>query len=758
MKLDIFIEKYIRWIIKNKWAVFGAVFFLLLASLFSLNFIKVDFSAENFFPHDNQIIKEFRYYSNFFPGEDRTISVFIDHKGPVNARLLKDMKNIEDILKKAGLTSLYHLGNAPKISLSHSEKGFYLKSQPLFPENLSDRTFYQKNKKELDSPFIRGIIINPGTSLYPVHGVIPGELNHFKGRIHLIKKIKKALKPLNRPYYLLGYPVLRSEFTNLILLDQLKLVPIAILIGIIILFIYFRNLYDIIISYATILAAVLVTLSLLAVFSFSFNNLFTVTPLIIIVVGLSDMVHTLIQYKNSIKNNPGLPHVQIIIITFQHTVRACFLTSITTAIGFLSLLFTNVASIQQFALITAAGIMILYLFFITLFPLLLLFNSNYHKKTGYVLNNHRLYSKLFTFTVKHKRKILALFILLFVGMFFSLFRLETGGVIVDDLKKDNPIYQNFRKIEKLFGAIFTINLLIEPVQSDLFTPENLFQLSLLEKEIKKHEGVQKVLSPLTLYREFYNKTGNSSRPFQFKDSEVTLFKTIINNTDYNLLKSVYDGKTQKGRMIIFINDVGFNKIKLLTRHIAQTDKKYKSMKITTTGTVLLMSTAYDIIINNFLKTLFIAIAVIFLILLLSFKSFKLALLALIPNFFPLFFVLAILGLFKIEVKPSNILVFNVIFGLAVDDTIHLISWTDRQIKQHKNSKTALLSALTNCSPAIIMTSIGFSAGFSILMFSSFINLFYMGLLLSLSLLAALAADLFLTPVLLLISYKEKPTR
>ena len=114
-----------------------------------------------------------------------------------------------------------------------------------------------------------------------------------------------------------------------------------------------------------------------------------------------------------------------------------------------------------------------------------------------------------------------------------------------------------------------------------------------------------------------------------------------------------------------------------------------------------------------------------------------------------------MGLMNIDLKVSTSIIFTISFGIAVDDTIHFLSKMKIELGKGKSILYALKRTYLSTGKAIVITSIILCGGFLTLIFSSFLGTFYIGLLVSLTLVFAVLADLFLLPILLLIFYKKK---
>ncbi|MEO0403867.1 MAG: MMPL family transporter, partial [Bacteroidota bacterium] len=147
--------------------------------------------------------------------------------------------------------------------------------------------------------------------------------------------------------------------------------------------------------------------------------------------------------------------------------------------------------------------------------------------------------------------------------------------------------------------------------------------------------------------------------------------------------------------------------------------------------------------------LLIAFALISFVVFLMFRDVRLVLISLIPNAFPLLLIGGLMGFTGVYIKVSTSIIFTIAFGIAVDDTIHFISKLRLQLNKGHSMLYALKRTYISTGKAIIVTSIILCGGFFTLIGSDFLGTFYIGLLISLTLLFAVIADLYLLPVLLL---------
>lgn len=179
--------------------------------------------------------------------------------------------------------------------------------------------------------------------------------------------------------------------------------------------------------------------------------------------------------------------------------------------------------------------------------------------------------------------------------------------------------------------------------------------------------------------------------------------------------------------------------------------------ITGVSVVLAQSTSY--MVSNLLTSIIIAILVISVIMSLLFRSVRMVIVSLLPNFIPLLCTAGIMGFAGIPIKPSTILVFSIAFGISVDDTIHFLAKYRQEIK-HKpwDIRGSTLVALRETGISMIYTSIMLFFGFIMFTLSSFGGTIALGLLVSITLFIAMLANLVVLPSLLLSMQKLLTTK
>ena len=215
-----------------------------------------------------------------------------------------------------------------------------------------------------------------------------------------------------------------------------------------------------------------------------------------------------------------------------------------------------------------------------------------------------------------------------------------------------------------------------------------------------------------------------------------------------------------GRLKGRIKDKGSKAVgvknKLLNDYIEHSNLKHIQTRVTGSSDLIDKSNSY--LTENMLMGLSLDIAVLMLIIGLIFRSWRMMLLSVLPNILPLCMIAGLMGWAGVEMKVKISIIFSIAFGIAVDDTLHLLSRLKVELSKGSNLPMAIRVTYFSTGKAMILTAMVIAAGFATLMLSDFKSTFYVGMMISLTLIFALISELILMPVLLLVFYGRKASR
>ena len=195
----------------------------------------------------------------------------------------------------------------------------------------------------------------------------------------------------------------------------------------------------------------------------------------------------------------------------------------------------------------------------------------------------------------------------------------------------------------------------------------------------------------------------------------------------------------------------FNQVKAdIDQAFVTVIQQYPSSEITITGGLALLMQLADYISWSQVRSLGMVIAIISILLIFIFGTFRIGIMSIVPNLTPATLTFGLLGLFDIPLDSDTIIIAPVIIGIAVDDTIHFITHYRGEILKTPSIYKALVNTVKEVGQAITFTTLILGFGFFIMAFSTNTSLVKVGIFGSLAIFVALLCDLFLIPALILI--------
>jgi uncharacterized protein len=440
------------------------------------------------------------------------------------------------------------------------------------------------------------------------------------------------------------------------------------------------------------------------------------------------------------------------------------LTSVTTAIGFLSLLTANISPVKDLGVYTAIGVFIAFFVAFTLLPATLYLmpipklqqTQKYNKAWNSVL------MFLFFYVFRNQKKIVISFIILVLLSFYGISQIKINAKILDDIPETDRIKKDLKFLENNYAGIrpFEMVISITDTSKSVFDYEVMIEIDKIEKYLSSNYGLRYVISPLTMVKSL-NKALNGGVIDYFKlptEKEMSKINSKIKMVRHRQeFKSMVSESTKELRLTGRMDDMGSFLVGKKNEELERFLNENINQKIITTrltGSALLIDKNNEYLSANLLQGLGIGFVFIGIIVWFMFKNLKTVFIFFVPNIIPLVFIGGIMGLTGIDLKVSTSIIFTIAFGIAVDDTIHFLSKLKIELNKGKTMLVAIKNTFLSTGKAIVITSIILSGGFLTLLLSDFGGTFYTGLLVGLTLIFALIADLFLLPVLLMSGSKK----
>lgn len=557
--------------------------------------------------------------------------------------------------------------------------------------------------------------------------------------------------------YQTGMPLVSRALRTFTETDFLRLPPITFLVIAVILFIFFKNLRGILIPIGSVVIALIWTFGLMAWTGTPLSMMTIIVPVFIIAVGTAYCMYILPEFMEALKQSKSSRETAY--ICFTEVRFPTVLAVITTSIGLGSMIISRISAIRDFALFSCFGIwsmlVILIIFLPAVFSLLPVPPKRPEKRALAKDIFDPILRKIIQFNLSYRRVIFPVIAVIALLGIIGIFQIKVETNPISYFRADTDVSQNFFDISENMAGSFPINIVISSGEGSYFEdPDHLRMIFRMQRYLEAQEGVDKTISFVDYLQLTNYATNQYHKAYYAIPKEPFQVRMLINSYKSMLGQDMFERFMDK--------DISKANIMLLT-HISSSrdfiaikkrierylDKNYsQEVDIQVTGFGIVISESSNLLTEGQVKSLSITLVLIFLIMFFLFISFKVGLIAVLPNCFPIIVNFGLIGWLGIELSVITSLVAGIAIGLAVDDTIHYLVKYDREFKKDLDKNRTLQDTVLTIGKPIIFTTLTISIGFSILMFSQFKPTAVFGMMIVVTMVSAMAADLILLPSLI----------
>jgi len=564
---------------------------------------------------------------------------------------------------------------------------------------------------------------------------------------------------------IVGRIVGQDHYITTMVREMLFFLTASILLLAVFLWFGFRSVHGVLVPIAVVGLSILWQVGLMTALGKPLGILTMLLPTILFVVGISDVVHILECYLDEIRS--GVPRIRAIAITYHEVGLPTFLTAITSGIGFATLGTASIPPLQEFGLYTALGVLLAFLLAFTLLPALLILTDPVKllpiTDKGSPWDVHL--PGLFRWTIAHRRSILLAFGAISVLGIVGASRIKVNNYLLEDLPNSDPLKQGFVWFEERFGGVrpFEMEVTVVDNTSTIWDLEALRAMERVHTYLDTAYGVDGIVSPVTVMWSL-NKAFNGGDPAYYRlpddpdECRRLAKRTRLLGKDMIGSITSADGRTARisGRSVDEGGYVHQGKNTRLEAFIrSATDPTV--VRFDQTGMAYLIDRNNATLSTQLVGGMGLAVFLTALIMLWFFRDWRMVLVALIPNIVPLLFIAGVMGFVGIDLKVSTAIIFTISFGIAEDDTIHMLAALRHHLRGGLSPAYALKRTYLRTGKAVTVTSLMLLSGFVTLVFSDFASVHYMGLLITLTLAFAFLAELLLLPVLVTLLLRDRRT-
>ena len=718
--------------------------------------IRIDFSFDSFNPHTEPEYQFYAKYKQYFPHADNTILVAFNNgrEGIWKADFLGRVDSIfEDFKTIPYLDTVL----APTRLVQYRRAGMGIEGRPLLEWDSDSAIVKSQARLRADSALYFNFFSEDRSHIAGLLTVDTSILDlPFRDTfsVHLRKRLERS----GLDYVASGVPYIRTQYVERIKGELIWFLAIAVCLALVVMFWLYRNWWGIFLPQITVLITLVWTIGFMAWTGGGLDLMSELLPSILFVVGISDTVHLSTSYQQNLK--AGLGKLAAMKATLGEVGVAAFLTCITTAIGFGSMVLSPMPPLQNFGLYAAAAVIFAYLITIVLLPSVLLGLPEKAVAESRGSSNHPIWERtlvrIYNFVRRRTVPISIGFLLMLVAAGIGISQISTNTYLLDDVSKKDPAQLSMRFFEENFygNRSFEMGLMAMPGH-EVTDLEVLQDMDKIEEHLRGQERMSPFLS-LSSYLKNANQLMRGGNPRFYKlpatqDKVEELIGFGYASGAEDLLNMLMSPDRKVARLSARMGDIGtdrFDTLRTGLRNFIQTEGHADHYRYHLTGNAILAERNVHTLRDGLLEDIFVSFALISVVMGLLFKNVKMLIVAIIPNLIPLVVTAGVMGFAGITLRASTSIVFLVAFGIAVDDTIHFLSRFRMELREGYDREQALRISLAGTGKAMVITAIILLTGFLVLLTSDFGATFVIGLFTAMTLAVAILSDMLLLPILI----------
>lgn len=586
-------------------------------------------------------------------------------------------------------------------------------------------------------------------------------------------------------FYHSGDVPLNAYYNRVIFTEPQFLQVISILVISVILFVSFRNFVSVLAPFLVLQLTITVTIAAMALIGFKIGMAFTKTPTLLMAIGVAHSVHILSEFSGRHRRTGD--RRDSLVRTMYLVGVPCLLTSVTTAVGFASMSFVPIKSIAQGSVADAIGVLLAFVFSMTLLMSLLSFDWGWPWRrlaavfTGGSSDDarstptpapvagpvalepaqssramERTLDWIARFNFEHRNALIVTFTLFLVAFGVGATRVEVDSNWLDDFWDSSEIYRTTVKVDGEMGGTTNIIYLFDSGEDDgIKDPEVLREIDRLQQRANA-EGwlVRKSYSIVDIIKDL-NQAFHGDDPAYYRIPEtrelvaqyLLLYESSGGEEAEEYVSSDYRHANLELRLRLGRTAMTQELVADLAKSLEEEPMVHSELSLTGIGALWLV--LMDYIMSSNIQGFTIAFSVITVMMIVIFRSLRIGLISMVPNLAPVFLAMGAMGWFDIPLDYNKVTIAAIALGISVDDTIHLMTRFHHEFGVHGRYREALREALGDVGRALIITSIALVLGFLVLGFSELRAQAVYGVLLSGALVTALIADFFFMPALVL---------
>ncbi len=700
---------------------------LLITGFFSFFIpgLKINPDIVNSLPKSDSVVARFNYIGKKYSATSLAVVVVENQNGVFNKETLKNIKDLTDKFKNVdGVNFVTSLTSV--LDIKKTENG--LEIARLIDEYNLPQTDDEINKVKdyaMSKKLYKGRLISEDGKFT----AIVCRLNEDKDKNEVSRELKKIVDDSNlkEKTYLNGVPFQLMYIYEYILKDLLLLTPLIILVISISLFLSFRNLRGVLLPVISVAMGIIWSMGLMSIFGVMLSPISDAIPVVLYAIGSSYGIYIINKFRDTVTNKGTKKEDAV--EALSEVGLAVVLSGVTMFVGFIAFVFSAYLNIiSEFGIFMALGVVFNLFISMTFIPSLLTLmpvpKVRRKKSEGGFLE--RWLGKLAHICI-HKRKtvligssIIVLLTLIGIPM------IKNNIDILNYFRPNSAIRKSAAVMNKEFGGSVPVQII---VRGDIQDPKVLNEMKKFQEYLDNQKDIKNSQSVADFIEEMNDCMGEGKKIPDNRDKVANLW-FLIEGED--LIKQlVNDDKTEAIIQASLVN-VDTKRYHEIDKDLDEYISKIKDPSFTMqkTGMQSIYSNFDDSLKNNLIHSMLLSIILIFICMLLLLRSFKGALVGMIPLLLTMGFIFGFMGITGIALDIATVLIASITIGVGIDYAIHFITTYTYYIKNGLSVNDAIYNTLITKGKAIVISVVTIICGFLILVFANLMPLQQFGILIA----------------------------
>jgi len=552
-----------------------------------------------------------------------------------------------------------------------------------------------------------------------------------------------------------GQLYLRVEANDKIGRDLVILLPIAILVMLIFLWISFRELKGMMLPFMVVIISIAACMGMIPLFGWELSIIGVLVPIMMIAIANNYGVHFIAKYQELNARDHNRPIKDIVAEAILYLKKPIILTGLTTMVGIIGLIAHILIPAKQMGIVVALGIGVALILSLTLIPaVMIMLKKGKVQKTltqqnpkGFII---KILRSLGLWNICCPKLIILIFISALILIGAGLFKLQVASDFNNMLPVHHPFNESIEIADQHFGGTKTIMV---SFNGDMKDPAILKRMNKYGEELEKLEGVGRATSLASVLRimsqSIYepDEQGYDAVP-ESRDAVAQLLELYNMSGDPEDFEQIVDFGYENAVMTVQYQADDLDEINIVKERIEELIENDSSVS-GIAGFSLVEKELCETIAKGQVYSLIIAFVAIILLLILIFRSLKAGLIGSLPLFFAVICTFGLMGWLGVELNIVTALLSSISIGLGVDYTIHMFWRLQTELRAGKPISQAVQTSMVTIGRGITINAFAVIVGFSVLFLSGFPLIRTFAFLIIISLFLCLICALVLVPAVVL---------